>query len=104
MSLIPLLGIGITFPNPVTNFVMAFAIPIHCHLGVNSILVDYLHKRKFPRIGPIASGLLYASTAISIIALFKFNTNDVGIGEGIQRLWNGKIQENTSTTTAEVSQ
>ena len=47
-------------------------------LQFDSILVDYLHKRKFPVIGPLASWLLRGATVATLVGVYQFNTNDIG--------------------------
>ena len=44
----------------------------------DAILVDYLHKRKFPILGPLCSWLLRAATAGVLVGVYQFNTNDIG--------------------------
>lgn len=44
----------------------------------DSIVVDYLHPRKFPRIGPLATWTLRATTVAVLVGVYQFNTNDVG--------------------------
>ena len=42
------------------------------------MLVDYLHKRKFPILGPIATWTLRTATVGVLVGLYQFNTNDIG--------------------------
>ena len=44
----------------------------------DSILVDYLHPRKFPLLGPIATWTLRATTVGVLVGVYQFNTNDIG--------------------------
>ncbi|PSR81271.1 hypothetical protein PHLCEN_2v6431 [Hermanssonia centrifuga] len=39
---------------------------------------DYLHKRKFPILGPVASWGLRAATVATLVGIYQFNTNDIG--------------------------
>jgi succinate dehydrogenase (ubiquinone) membrane anchor subunit len=43
------------------------------------MLVDYLHKRKFPVIGPIATWTLRTATVGVLVGVYQFNTNDIGV-------------------------
>jgi hypothetical protein len=42
------------------------------------MVVDYLHKRKFPIIGPIATWTLRTATVGVLVGVYQFNTNDIG--------------------------
>ena len=44
----------------------------------DAVLVDYLHKRKFPVLGPLASWSLRAATVAVLVGVYQFNTNDIG--------------------------
>jgi succinate dehydrogenase (ubiquinone) membrane anchor subunit len=41
-------------------------------------VVDYLHPRKFPLLGPITTWTLRAATVATAVGVFQFNTNDIG--------------------------
>jgi hypothetical protein len=43
------------------------------------MLVDYLHKRKFPIFGPIATWTLRTATVGVLVGVYQFNTNDIGM-------------------------
>ena len=49
-----------------------------CGGQFDSVLVDYLHKRKFPVIGPLMTWLLRGATVATLVGVYQFNTNDVG--------------------------
>lgn len=55
--------------------------------GLDSSVTDYLHVRKFPKLGPAATWGLRALSVTSLIGLYEFSTNDVGITELIAKLW-----------------
>jgi len=42
------------------------------------MVVDYLHKRKFPIIGPITTWTLRTATVGVLVGVYQFNTNDIG--------------------------
>lgn len=44
----------------------------------DSMLVDYLHPRKYPRLGPVATWTLRSATLGVLIGVYQFNTNDIG--------------------------
>lgn len=85
-----LIGAAAVYPHAMVDFGLGFIIPLHCHIGFGSIITDYLPKRKFPVIYRFSTGILYASTALTIYGLYKYNTEDVGIVEGVKTIWNSK--------------
>jgi hypothetical protein len=42
------------------------------------MLVDYVHKRKFPVLGPVATWTLRTATVGVLVGVYQFNTNDIG--------------------------
>lgn len=42
------------------------------------MLVDYVHKRKFPVLGPITTWTLRTVTVGVLVGVYQFNTNDIG--------------------------
>lgn len=44
----------------------------------DSLLVDYVHGRKFPILGPVATWSLRAATVGVLVGVYQFNTNDIG--------------------------
>ena len=43
------------------------------------IVVDYLPTRKFPVIGQIAKWGLRTATVATLVGIYQFNTNDIGM-------------------------
>lgn len=64
--------------QPIVDGILAVSLIIHSHIGFDSIVVDYLHPRKFPVIGPIATWMLRGLTGLAVWGVYEFNTNDVG--------------------------
>ncbi len=60
----------------------------HCHLGMQQVLMDYIHPRKFPVIGTGATVLLYTFTALTLVGLFKLAVFDMGITKSVKILMN----------------
>lgn len=84
---------------PILDGVLAMSLVVHSHIGVSifhsiesinasetfrcskfdSMVVDYLHSRKFPKLGPIVTwGLRLATTGV-LVGVYQFNTEDVGM-------------------------
>ncbi|KAK1217273.1 membrane anchor subunit of succinate dehydrogenase, Sdh4 [Marasmius sp. AFHP31] len=72
---------------PILDGILGISLIIHSHIGFDSMLVDYLHKRKFPVVGPIASWTLRAATVGVMVGVYQFNTNDIGLTELIAKVW-----------------
>lgn len=90
VSVFGLIGAAAACPHKMIDFALGFVLPLHCHFGFESILMDYLHPRKFPVIGRFSKGALFAATGLSMYGLYRYNTEDVGITEGVKQLWHAK--------------
>lgn len=71
--------------NAWVDFGLAFAIPLHTHIGLDAIVTDYLPYRKFGSVFTIASWALKGLTALVIYGAYSFNTNDIGITELVKK-------------------
>lgn len=81
---------------PVIDGLLGVSLIMHSHIGVclplhlssmkskltlfkfDQCLVDYLHPRKFPVIGKVATWTLRTATVATLVGLYQFNTNDIG--------------------------
>lgn len=63
--------------------------------GFDQILIDYVHERNFPIIGPIAKWTLRLLTGTVLVGVYQFNTNDVGesLSRGSERAKEGGIAD-----------
>ncbi|KAJ7366489.1 mitochondrial inner membrane protein [Mycena albidolilacea] len=89
-SLIPLTGAAFaTSPSvhPVLDGILGVSLIVHSHIGFDSMLVDYLHPRKFPVLGRIATWTLRTATVGVLVGVYNFNTNDIGLTELISKVW-----------------
>ncbi|EPQ53371.1 hypothetical protein GLOTRDRAFT_45569, partial [Gloeophyllum trabeum ATCC 11539] len=89
-ALVPLTGAAFVMSptaHPVLDGLLGVSLVMHSHIGFDSILVDYVHKRKFPILGPLASWTLRATTVGVLVGVYKFNTEDVGLTELIAKVW-----------------
>ena len=86
---------------PVVDGLLAVGLVMHSHIGVgpppslikllllnrtetfeikfDCIVVDYLPIRKFPVIGQIAKWGLRTATVATLVGIYQFNTNDIGM-------------------------
>ncbi|KAG2754997.1 SDHD, membrane anchor subunit of succinate dehydrogenase [Suillus brevipes Sb2] len=72
---------------PVLDGLLGLSLVMHSHIGFDSMIVDYVHKRKFPIIGPILSWTLRSATVGVLVGVYQFNTNDIGLTELIAKVW-----------------
>jgi len=88
-GLLALLPVGFLTPIPGFDYVLAAALVIHVHWGLEAIVVDYIRPSIFGPVIPKASlGLLYLLSILSIGGLFYFNYTDVGLVQGTKMAWN----------------
>ncbi|KAL1844502.1 hypothetical protein VTK73DRAFT_2400 [Phialemonium thermophilum] len=73
--------------NPALDAVLCAAILVHSHLGFQSVLIDYVPKRRFPGASKFFKWGLNAVTALVALGLYEFETTDVGLTEAVARLW-----------------
>ncbi|KAF8738574.1 hypothetical protein AX14_011055 [Amanita brunnescens Koide BX004] len=73
--------------HPVLDGLLGVSLIVHTHIGFDSILVDYLHKRKFPVLGQVTTWTLRTATVATLVGIYQFNTNDIGLTELIAKVW-----------------
>ncbi|KAF9812718.1 hypothetical protein IEO21_06026 [Rhodonia placenta] len=67
--------------------ILGVSLVMHSHIGFDSVVVDYLHARKFPVIGRVMTWTLRAATVATLVGVYQFNTNDIGLTELIAKVW-----------------
>ncbi|ETW76284.1 mitochondrial inner membrane protein [Heterobasidion irregulare TC 32-1] len=72
---------------PLLDGILGVSLVMHSHIGFDSVLVDYVHARKFPILGPLFTWILRATTVGVLAGVYQFNTQDVGLTELIRRVW-----------------
>ncbi|MBW0490535.1 hypothetical protein O181_030250 [Austropuccinia psidii MF-1] len=79
-SLIPLTTAAlVSSQNPILDGVLGVVLVAHSHMGFDQIVIDYLPKRKFAIINPIAKWSLRALTCGVLVGVYQFNTHDIGM-------------------------
>lgn len=73
--------------NPTMDAVFCAAILIHSHIGFESIVIDYVPKKRLPKTRFVFWWGLRAATVLVGVGLYEFETNDVGVTEAIKRIW-----------------
>ncbi|KAI2463180.1 CybS-domain-containing protein [Annulohypoxylon bovei var. microspora] len=73
--------------NPGLDAILCSLLLVHCHLGIQSVLIDYIPTGQYPKSRKASMWLLNAATALVGIGLYEFETNDVGLTEAVKRVW-----------------
>ncbi|KAF9583865.1 membrane anchor subunit of succinate dehydrogenase, Sdh4 [Lunasporangiospora selenospora] len=89
VSLIPLFAASaIQGANPITDGLLGVVIPIHAHMGFDSMITDYLHPGKAGVWGNRAcSWTLRGATVLTLVGCYQFNTSDIGLTELVMKAW-----------------
>ena len=91
---VPLLATAfVAGPIPLVDFALGWVLPLHCHIGFDAMIQDYLPARRAKILNLILSWTLRLTTALVIYGCYLFNTNDVGITAFVGRLWTGGNKE-----------
>ena len=70
--------------STVVDLALGVVIPLHFHIGMRSVLVDYVHDPTSQR---MALAALAGVTALTALGLTKFNLTDEGITAAVKDLW-----------------
>ncbi|KAI2638399.1 mitochondrial succinate dehydrogenase cytochrome b560 subunit D [Xylaria nigripes] len=73
--------------NPALDAILCALLLVHSHSGMQSIIIDYVPKRKYPGAYKGSIWLLNIATILAGIGLYEFETNDVGVTEAVKRVW-----------------
>lgn len=73
--------------NPIMDATLCAAILIHSHIGFESIIIDYIPRKRLPRTRVFFWWGLRAATLAVAVGLYEFETNDIGLTEAIKRIW-----------------
>lgn len=73
--------------NPTLDALLCATILIHSHVGFQNIIIDYIPQYRTPRSRKAFIWGLNAATVVVGLALYEFETTDVGITETIKRVW-----------------
>ncbi|KAF1345631.1 succinate dehydrogenase-like protein membrane anchor subunit [Lizonia empirigonia] len=73
--------------NPVTDSILCALLVVHSHIGFEACIIDYFPKKRVPLVRNAAMWALRAGTVLMGVALYSFETNDVGVTEAVRQLW-----------------
>ncbi|KAK3723149.1 membrane anchor subunit of succinate dehydrogenase, Sdh4 [Vermiconidia calcicola] len=73
--------------NPLMDGVLVSLLLVHSHIGFDSIITDYAPSWRVP----MSRKLLNWARNLALVLVgwgwYEFETNDVGLTEGVKRLW-----------------
>lgn len=89
VSLVPLTAATVIngTGSPTIDLLFGIVLPLHCHLGFDQAITDYLPERKGKYIHKGASWSLRLGTVLVLVACYNFNTTDIGLTELVKRTW-----------------
>ena len=90
--------------NPITDAILCATILIHTHIGfqyvsqrhlrrfqtltnIRSVIIDYIPTHRLPTTRKVFWWGLRLATLVVGVGFYEFETNDVGLTEGIKRIW-----------------
>lgn len=73
--------------NPVTDAIFGALLIAHSHIGFQACITDYFPTGRVPGVRKGFSWLLNGMTVLTLVGLYEFETNDVGITEAVKRIW-----------------
>ncbi|KAJ5819204.1 Cytochrome b succinate dehydrogenase small subunit CybS [Penicillium riverlandense] len=73
--------------NPVMDAVLCSLLVAHSHVGFQASIIDYFPAARVPKTRTFLNWLLRAFTLTTAVGLYEFETNDVGLTEGLRRVW-----------------
>jgi succinate dehydrogenase (ubiquinone) membrane anchor subunit len=74
--------------SPVLDATLGSLLIVHSHIGFESCIIDYIPKRNSKTLHNLARYALYSGSALALIGLYEFETNDVGLSETLRKVWN----------------
>ncbi|KAI4196836.1 MAG: hypothetical protein LQ350_006302 [Teloschistes chrysophthalmus] len=81
--------------NPIMDAILCSGIIIHSHIGFQSIIIDYVPDKRMPKIRAMFWWGLRLATLTVAVGFFEFETNDVGLTEGIKKIWFAKGKQDS---------
>ena len=76
--------------NPVLDGLFISTILIHSHIGFQACIIDYFPGKRVPKTRKSLMWALNLATVAAGIGFYEFETNDVGLTEGIKRIWSAQ--------------
>jgi succinate dehydrogenase (ubiquinone) membrane anchor subunit len=92
IATLPLLGTAAVYGSiPTVDTLLGIVIPLHCYLGVDCMIQDYIPARRAKVLHFLSSWTLKIATGLVLYGCYVINTSDVGLTAVVKRLWTGKL-------------
>ncbi|EMC98945.1 hypothetical protein BAUCODRAFT_64927 [Baudoinia panamericana UAMH 10762] len=89
--------------SPVLDGALIGMIIVHSYIGFESIITDYLPKWRVP----ITRRILEWGNVLAVFVVgwgyYEFETNDVGLTEGIKRIWRAGSSSSSSSSSSSLT-
>lgn len=87
-GMVGILPAAMLMPSPLLDTLMAVAIVMHMHWGIEAIVVDYIRPVIFgPVIPKVGVVLVYVLSIAVLAGLLNLIFNDVGLANSIRMFW-----------------
>ncbi|KAJ9087844.1 membrane anchor subunit of succinate dehydrogenase, Sdh4 [Entomophthora muscae] len=88
VALIPVLGGGLLFDSNKTNdYALGVLLPVHIHMGLSSVIEDYLPFRRVPTLNTFVLLLQHISTLCAMFGCYFITSTDVGLTKYLKNIW-----------------
>lgn len=89
VSMIPLFAASaMQGAHPITDSLLGVVVPLHCHVGFDAMITDYLHPGRVGNLGNKAcTWTLRGVTLLALYGCYQFNTTDIGLTELVKKAW-----------------
>ncbi|KAG0272478.1 membrane anchor subunit of succinate dehydrogenase, Sdh4 [Linnemannia exigua] len=89
ISMVPLFAASaMNGAHPITDSLLGVVVPIHCHVGFDAMITDYLHPGKVGDVGNKAlTWTLRGVTLVALYGCYQFNATDIGLTELVKKAW-----------------
>lgn len=91
---VPLVTVAVFIPGPLSttwDSIFSVALLGYCYMEFHSCITDYVPKRVYGKFHNYALYLLGGGSLISLLGIYKLETDNDGITGLIKSLWTGKI-------------
>ncbi|XP_055589912.1 succinate dehydrogenase [ubiquinone] cytochrome b small subunit, mitochondrial-like [Uranotaenia lowii] len=88
-SMVVAIPLGFTYPNPITDTLLALAVMIHTHMGVEMFIDDYFTAptRSGGNLRKVLKKSLIGLTMVTLVGFFWLIYKDIGLVNTIRGIW-----------------
>jgi succinate dehydrogenase (ubiquinone) membrane anchor subunit len=88
---LPLFASAVFHPTAWIDAGLGIVLPLHCYLGVECMIQDYVPFRRVGVLHTILIWTLRVCTGLTMYGCYVINTKDIGLVGVVKRLWTGKL-------------